>query len=394
MEFPIDCAAEIPEEALQRHASRLPRKQLKLYSRVALFAMIASAIAAEDAGLQNGAIDPASYGVFLGTFFTTFPFSSFLEWMRESESEEEANVFEYRKANAHCMSSINPMDFSLKTMPNLTAGHIAIAHNAQGFCRVIADGCTGGLQAVGQAFLAVREGRLDIALCGGAEAPLEEFVFVNFCTMDFLARGVEPPESACRPFDAERKGAVLGEGAAMLILEEYEHAVKRGATIHGEVLGCGAAAGAVSPEGEPGEVSVADRIALAMKGALGAGDAAEVDLIMANGDSTRRDDLAETLAIRAVFGPRAEQIPISATKSMHGHLISASGPLELIACLKAIEDGLVPPTMNLVNPDPRCDLDYVPNLARQVPNLRAGMINAVGFFGESASLLVGKVRDD
>ncbi len=395
--FPVDVVAEIPEPVLQKQLKRLPRKQLKLFSRVALFGMIGSSLAVEDAGLQNGAIDPLRFGVFLGTFFTTLDFSTFLRWMAEAESSKGAKTFDLHKANAYCMTSINPMDFSLKTMPNLTAGHIAIAHNAQGFCRVIADGCTGGLQAIGQAFLAIKENQVDVTLCGGAEAPLEEFIFVNFCTMDFLAQGVEEADRACCPFDAGRRGAILGEGAGILVLEEYGHALSRGAKIYGEILGFGAAAGDITVSPQSSVVSdqtkadmITERLSLAMRAALAEAGTDQVDLIAANGDSTRTHDLAETQAIKEVFGTAAKEIPISATKAMHGHLVSASGTIELMTCLLALERGMIPPTINLRNPDPLCDLDYVPNTPRPSPHMETALINAVGLFGDSVSIVVRK----
>ncbi len=399
--FPVDVVAEIPEPVLQKQLKRLPRKQLKLFSRVALFGMIGSSLAVEDAGLSNASNDPRRFGVFLGTFFTTLDFPTFLRWMAGAESSERAETFDLHKANTYCMTSINPMDFSLKTMPNLTAGHIAIAHNAQGFCRVIADACTGGLQAIGQAFLAIKEDQLDIALCGGAESPLEEYIFVNFCTVDFLAQEVEEPERACCPFDAERAGAVLGEGAGMLVLEEYEHALGRGAKIYGEILGFGAAAGdiAVSPQSsvisDHSKVDrVTERVSLAMRAALTEAGTDQVDLIAPNGDSTKTHDLAETQAIKEVFGSAAKGIPISATKAMHGHLVSASGAVEFMTCLVALDRGIIPPTINLRNPDPLCDLDYVPNTPRPRPNMRTALVNAVGLFGESASILVRRVNGE
>lgn len=395
--FPVDVVAEIPEPILRRELTRLPRKQLKLFSRVALFGMIGSSLAVEDGGLKNDSIDPVRFGVFLGTCITTLHFQTFLHWMAETESSEVARTLDLIKANAYCMTSINPMDYSLKTMPNLTAGHIAIAHNAQGFCRVIADGCTGGLQAIGQAFLAIKENQLDAALCGGAEAPLEEFIFVNFCTMNFLAQEVEEPERACCPFDVERRGAVMGEGSGILVLEELGHALGRGAKIYGEVLGFGASAGDItfsphsSAVGDQSKVNgVTERLSLAMRAALAEAGTNKVDLIAANGDSTKTHDLAETQAIKGVFGPAAREIPISATKAMHGHLVSASGVVELMTCLLALERGIIPPTINLRNPDPLCDLDYVPNTARPRPNMGTALVNAVGLFGESASIVVRK----
>ncbi|MBI2989156.1 MAG: beta-ketoacyl-[acyl-carrier-protein] synthase family protein [Deltaproteobacteria bacterium] len=392
--FPVDVVAEIPEALLRGQLYRLPRKQLKLFSRVMLFGMIASSLAVEDGGLRDGSSDPTRCGVFLGTFFTTLDFSTVLHWMVEAESNAPSKELDLGKANGYCMTSINPVDYSLKTMPNLAAGHIAIGHNARGFCRVIADGCTGGLQAIGQAFLAIKENQLDVALCGGAEAPLEEFVFVNLCTLDFLARGATDPSRLCSPFDGSRSGAVLGEGAGMLLLEEHEHARSRGAQIYGEIIGYGSAAGdaTIALKAERVEV-VSERLGLAMKSALQESQEERVDLIVANGDSTKANDLAETCAIKALFGPTAVSIPVSASKATHGHLISGSGALELISGLLALNRRVIPPTLNLRSPDPKCDLDYVPNEARKNEGMRVALVNSIGLFGESASIVIRRVGE-
>jgi len=392
--FPVDVAAEIPEAILQDQLYRLPRKQLKLFSRVMLFGMIASSLAVEDSDLRNCSLDSNRYGVFLGTFFTTLDFSAFLHWMNEAGLDAEPETFDLGKANAYCMTSMNPVNYSLKTMPNLAAGHIAIGQNARGFCRVIADGCTGGLHSIGQAFHAIQEDHLDVALCGGAEAPLEEFVFLNLCTLNFLARTDKDPSQLCRPFDQSRSGAVLGEGAGMLVLEEFEHARNRGARIYGEVIGYGSAAGdARIDEGDGKVKAVAARLGLAMQVALGQAEIGIVDLIEANGDSTKANDLAETLAIKRVFGPCAGRIPISASKAAHGHLISGSGALELITGLLALNKDMIPPTLNLGNPDPECDLDYVPNEPREKKDMRVALVNSVGLFGESASIVVRRLGE-
>lgn len=392
--FPIDVAAEIPEKALKDQLYRLPRKQLKLFSRVMLFGMIASSMAIEDSGLGARPPEASRWGVFLATFFTTLDFRAFFPWMAESELDGGTETLDLGKANSYCMTSINPVDYSLKTMPNLAAGHIAISHNLQGFCRVIADGCTGGLQSIGQGYLAIRESQLDVALCGGAEAPLEEFVFLNLCTIDFLARMNREPDQLCSPFDQSRSGTVLGEGAGMLVLEELEHARSRGARIYGEVVGYGCAAGDARIDRKAERVdAVAERLSLAMKTALGESGPDTVDLIGANGDSTPINDLAETRAIKRVFGSRAGKIPISASKAAHGHLISGAGALELITSLLAMDRATIPPTLNLSNPDPQCDLDYVVDGPRATGPMRGALVNSVGLFGESASIVVRRVGE-
>ena len=392
--FPVDVVAEIPEAILREQFYRLPRKQLKLFSRVMLFGMIASSLAVEDGRLSQGSFDSTRCGVFLGTFFTTLNVPAFLRWMTEAESSSVTETLDLGRANAYCMTSMNPVDFSLKTMPNLAAGHIAIGHNAQGFCRVIADGCTGGLQSLGQAFLAIKESQLDVALCGGAEAPLEEFIFVNLCTLDFLARGKEKTGRLCSPFDALRSGTVLGEGAAMLVLEELEHARSRRARIYGEIVGYGSTAGDARIASRSDKVEAgAERVGLAMRSALREADEKTVDLIAANGDSTKTNDLAETQAIKEVFGSQARNIPVSATKATHGHLISGSGVLELVGGLLALNRAIIPPTLNLRNPDPECDLDYVANEAREKSGMRVALVNSIGLFGESAAVVVRRAGE-
>ncbi|MEE8114394.1 MAG: beta-ketoacyl-[acyl-carrier-protein] synthase family protein [Nitrososphaerales archaeon] len=391
--FPVNIAAEVPAQALEAQLHRLPRKQLKFFSRVMLFGMIGSSLAVEDGGLKQTDLDPTRYGVFLATFFTSMDLDKILHWMTEAESRDTRGRLDFERANSYGMASMNPVDFSLKTMPNLAAGHIAIGHNAMGFCRVIADGFTGGLRAIGQAYLEIKEGLLDVALCGGAEAPLEDFVFINLCTINFLANGDES-DLTCNPFDARRRGAVLGEGAGMLVLEEREHAIRRGAKIYGEVLGFGCSAGDTdisrqSAEGDhSSQKGVSDRLSLAMRSALADAAFDRVDLIAANGDSTVLHDLAETQAIKGVFGAAAKGIPICATKAMHGHLVSGSGAVEMITCLLALGKGIIPPTINSKDPDPYCDLDYVPNIPRLQPNMKTAIVNAVGLFGESASIAI------
>lgn len=382
LKFPVDFAGEVPEEALKGHLSLFPRKQLKLYNRLTLFAMVASSLAVQDAGLKDSPPNPMAFGVLFGALFTTYNLSSFLQPLPEVESERIPSTIDLGKGLKRYMQTINPVDFSLKNILNLTASHIAIAFNAQGLLRTIEDGPTGGLQAIGQASQIIKDGRLDVALCGGAEAPLEELILADLCAMGLLAQRDEEPAKACRPFDARRSGVVLGEGAGILVLEEREHALRRGAKIYGEVLGFGASADGASLEG------VRDSFHRSMKRALVEAGDGVVDYIQAHGDSTPLHDRAETEAIKETFGPAAEGIPVSATKAMHGHLISASGPVELITCLLALKHGIIPPTINYQVPDPSCDLDYVPNRPRPRSGMRMAVVNAIGFFGESASLVV------
>ncbi|MFQ5898660.1 MAG: beta-ketoacyl-[acyl-carrier-protein] synthase family protein [Candidatus Methylomirabilia bacterium] len=391
--LPVALAAEIADEALAVPLGRFSRKQLKLCNRMTCFAMLAGSLAAEEASLDPSSVDPTRFGTFLGTFFTALDLSPFLQLLGASESEPEPGRLDLAKANAYCMTTVNPIDYSLKTIPNLSAGHLAIAHNAQGICRVVADAPTGGLQAIAQAAWAIREGLIDMALAGGAEAPLDEMIFMNLCTLGFLAQDGGAPEEACAPFDARRRGTVLGEGAGIVVLEELEHARARSARVLGELLGSGVVGGDDSLYETPDVDGIARRLELAMARALDVAEISEVDVIFANGDGTRERDQAESIAVRALFGSRADKIPLTAPKALHGHLMSAAGPVELITCLRSLEQGIIPPTLHSRHPDPLCDLDYVPNQPRIEPMMRRAMVNGIGLFGESASLVVGRGQD-
>jgi 3-oxoacyl-[acyl-carrier-protein] synthase II len=239
---------------------------------------------------------------------------------------------------------------------------------------------------MGDAVDIIRMGRADIMVAGGGEAGICELGLAGFNIMHALSRRDDDPKAASRPFDKERDGFVCSEGAGMFILESLEHAQRRGARILAELAGYGASSDAfhvVAPcvDGEGAQRAI--RIALADAGVT----EDEVDYINAHGTSTPANDAAETAAIKGVFGERAYQIPVSSTKSMIGHGLGASGAMESIACIKSIETGMVHPTINLENPDPECDLDYVPNEARNVGSVRAVLKNSFGFGGQNACLV-------
>jgi 3-oxoacyl-[acyl-carrier-protein] synthase II len=248
--------------------------------------------------------------------------------------------------------------------------------------------CAASSQAIGEAAELVRRGEADVMLSGGTHSMIHPFGVTGFNLLTALSTRNDEPTRASRPFDNERDGFVLGEGAAMVVLEELEHAKRRGARIHGELLGYGSTADAyritdTHPEGRGAASCI--RMALADAG-LGLGD---IDYVNAHGTSTSVNDRVETLAIKTVFGEQAYKIPVSSTKSMMGHLIAAAGATELIVCLLAIRDGVVPPTINYEHPDPDCDLDYVANKAREAKCERA-LSNSFGFGGQNISLIVSR----
>src|SRR5499427_10338070 len=229
--LPATRGAEVTPEAIQPHLGRLPRKQRKLWNRATLLAMLAGALAMEDAGLAPGAGDPRRFGVLLGVNVPAWDLDAMLDYLAASESHDRPGTLDMARASGFCMRSINPLDYSLKTLPNLTAGHLAIANDAQGFCRAVTEGHVGGARAVGDAARLIDEGDLDVALCGGADDQLEELFVATHWAGGVIAA------------DDGRPGLVPGEGSGLLVLEDAEHALARGARVHGELVGFASAAG-------------------------------------------------------------------------------------------------------------------------------------------------------
>jgi len=269
---------------------------------------------------------------------------------------------------------------------DMASGRVAMEFGARGPNFGITSACATSANAIGEAAKTIQRGQAEVMIAGGSEAAVSPLAVGGFCAMKALSRRNDQPERASRPFDRDRDGFVMAEGAGVVVLEEIEHARRRGARWHGEVLGYGATADAYHmtapcPDG--------DGMARSMEEALrDAGlSADDVDYVNTHGTSTPTGDPAETLALKRVFGPRAKQVPSSSTKSVTGHMLGAAGAVEMIACLMAIAEGVAPPTVNLENPDPECDLDYVPNVAREM-KIRVAMTNSFGFGGHNATLLV------
>jgi len=272
-------------------------------------------------------------------------------------------------------------------LPDSAAGVIAIHHRLKGPNLAVVSACASGSNAIGEAALMIAYGRADAMLAGGAEAGITSVALAAFNAMTAISRRNDAPQRASRPFDAERDGFVMGEGAAMLVLEARDAAVARGARILAEVVGYGCsedAYHATAPAEDGLGAAQAMRLALADAGLA----PQEVDYLNAHGTSTVLNDRAETTAIKSVFGAYAYHMPISSTKSMHGHLLGAAGALEAVLCVQALEAQVIPPTINYEYPDPACDLDYVPNTARPA-HVRTIMKNSFGFGGHNACLLLG-----
>jgi len=270
---------------------------------------------------------------------------------------------------------------------NLAPGQIAMRLGARGINLTTTTACASGAHAIGEAFEMIRSGRQDVVVAGGAEAAITPTAVAGFGVMRALARWEGPPEWASRPFDVRRSGFVLGEGAGVLVLEAEEVARRRGAPVVAEVLGYGASADAYHITQPPPDGAGAQR---AIRSALSAAGVAPdaVQHVNAHGTSTRQGDVAETRALHAVFGPHARSLAVSATKSMTGHLLGAAGAVEAIYTVLALREQTVPPTINLDEPDPECDLDYVPHRARRA-SVEIALSNSFGFGGTNAALVFG-----
>ena len=351
----------------------MPVSVMRKTDRFAQLGIAATKLAIEDAGISDKRDVLSRAGIIVGSGLggQNFHEETIIAVVRNNEP---------RKAAASAVPRI---------MPNAVSGHIAILYNIKGPNLVISTACSSSAQAIGESYEKIKNGSLDIVITGGVEAPITEVTIAAYQSMMVLTTRNGSPSEASRPFDATRDGFVIGEGAAILLLEEFEHAESRGATIYAEVIGFGSNCGAYhmvspNPKGEDA--------ALAMESAMEDGRIRpeQVDYINAHGTSTKWNDLAETNAIKLTFGSYAKKVPVSSIKSMIGHTIGAAGAIEAAASCLSLRNGIIPPTINLLHPDPECDLDYVPNKARSQP-LTIVMSNSFGFGSNNAVLLFRKM---
>jgi 3-oxoacyl-[acyl-carrier-protein] synthase II len=354
----------------------------KYQGRHTRFAIGAGKKAVADAGLDLNRIDPTRFGIYTGSGEGQQDFDRFTQMMVAGLSGGSTlDLAAFTKTGLELLHPIA----ELEQEPNMPAGHLASLFNAQGPNINCLTACAASSQAVGEAVEIIRRSEADLMLAGGTHTMIHPFGVTGFNLLTALSTRNDEPTRASRPFDRDRDGFVLGEGAGMVVLESLEHAQARGARIYGELVGYGSTADAfritdTHPEGR-GAISC-------MKMALADGQIApeDVQYINAHGTSTSVNDKVETLAIKQVFGPRAAQVPVSSTKSMMGHLIAAAGATELIICLLAIRDNILPPTINYETPDPECDLDYIPNTAREA-RCDVAMSNSFGFGGQNITLI-------
>lgn len=380
--FPTRIAAEVKGYNLSQYVDDV--KQFEHAGRNIRFAIGAAHQAVHDAGVFDLPLDPTRFGVYLGAGEGQQDFPLFMSMVAQSYENGEVNLARFTECG---LALLNPQE-ELEQEPNMTAGHLAGLFNAQGPNSNCLTACAASSQAIGEATEIIRRGDADVMLSGGAHSMIHPFGVTGFNLLTALSTNNADPPKASRPFDKNRDGFVLGEGAGMLILEELEHAKGRGARIYAEILGYGSSADAyaitdIHPEGR-GAVSC---ITHALKDAKLNVD--QIDYINAHGTSTAVNDRVETSAIKQVLGEAAKKTPVSSIKSMMGHLIAAAGSVEAIACLLAIRDGILPPTTNYETPDPDCDLDYVPNIARKQTVTHA-LSNSFGFGGQNISLIFGK----
>ncbi|HEV2494346.1 MAG TPA: beta-ketoacyl-ACP synthase II [Terriglobia bacterium] len=360
----VQIGAEIPD---YKPTDYFPLKRLDLLDRFSQYGLIAAREAMASSGLKLREEEHPRFGVVTGS------------------GMGGVQTFDAECVNLYAKNATRLHPFTIpKMMHNAITSQICMEYGAQGPSFSTSTACASAGHAIGEAFHLIRYGIADLALAGGSDAPITYSMLRCWESVRVLANGNGDPRSACRPFSADREGFVMGEGAAMFLLEELEHAKQRGAKIYAELAGFGMTSDAshITQPSVDGPVR-------AMRMALQEGETRpeDVDYINAHGTGTKLNDVTETQAIKQVYGEHARKLAISSTKSMHGHVMGATGAVELLATVLAIGRGVVPPTANYRQPDPECDLDYVPNQAREMP-VRVAMSNSFAFGGLNAVLLV------
>jgi beta-ketoacyl-acyl-carrier-protein synthase II len=366
--LPVQIAAEVKNFNPEAY---IPLKDARRMSRSSHLAIAAATQAMADAGLSTPLTGPLAEqtGALLGTAMGGI-------------DKVEYGLRQYGRG----LGKVNP--FSLPAAsPNLSTFHVCVTLNAQGYTNTLTTACAASTMALGEAAEVIKRGECEVMVAGGTEAHINEISIAGFVAMRALSARNDEPELASRPFEADRDGFVIGEGAVIFVLERLEHALARGAPIYAEVLGSATSSDTYHIAAPDPESKGAIRaMAWALRRA-GIGLEA-VDYINAHGPGTPLGDAAETLAIKTLFGPLAYRIPVNSTKSMVGHLFGAAGAIEALACVKSIETGVLHPTINYRTPDPACDLDYVPNQARRHA-VNIAMSNSFGLGGQNACLILG-----
>lgn len=360
-------------------------KSVKVMGRAAQLGVGAAGLAMADSGIDMNREDPARFGVVMGAGLVPMDLGELAPML--ARACEEGGGFDPTRLNnpAGGPPPLFPL-WLLKHLPNMIAAHVSMAFNCQGPNNTIVTACVAGTQAVGEAFRMITRGDADVMLAGGADSRIDPLMLLAYAALGTLSKGNRNPSELSRPFDRLRDGFVLSEGAAVLVLEEYERAKARGAEIYAEVLGFGSSFDAYSvtkpdPEGRGG--------ARAIQSALNESrvDFRDVGYINAHGTSTRLNDVMETAAVKRVFGDHSRGVKLSSIKSMIGHSLGAAGAIEAAALALSLKHQVYPPTINLTHPDPNCDLDYIPNTARE-DHVRYGLSTSFGFGGQNGALVM------
>ncbi|MCY8230525.1 beta-ketoacyl-ACP synthase II [Priestia endophytica] len=368
-EFSAKVAAEVKDFEVEKY---MDRREARKMDRFTQYAVAASLMAVEDAKLEITEEIAPNVGVWIG---------SGIGGMETFENQ-------FTTLTEKGARRVSPF-FVPMMIPDMAAGQVSIALGAKGFNSCTVTACATGTNSIGDAFKVIQRGDADAMVTGGTEAPITRMSLAGFCANKALSTNPDP-KTACRPFDSDRDGFIMGEGAGILVLEELEHALARGAHIYAEIVGYGATGDAhhitaPAPGGEGGARAM--RMALENAGLK----PEDIDYINAHGTSTEYNDKYETMAIKEVFGEHAKKLAISSTKSMTGHLLGAAGGIEAIFSVKTIEDSIIPPTINYQTPDEDCDLDYVPNEARS-QEVNVVLSNSLGFGGHNATLIFKKYQ--
>ncbi len=382
---PVRVAGEIPDDF--DPCDFVPpacRKQLKTMGRAAKFGLAAAGLAVRDSGLTLPAGDPERVGVVMGGGVVPIDLGELAPMLARAVGED-GSFDPTRMPAADGGSPLFPL-WLLKHLPNMLAAHISMAFGCQGPNNTIVTACVAGTQAVGEGFRMIARGEVDVCLAGGADSRIDPLLLLAYTALGTLSRADRDPSELSRPFDRERDGFVISEGAAVLVLEEYDAAKARGADIYAEVTGFGSTFDAYSvtkpdPEGKGGARAI--KLALAEART----DPTDVGYINAHGTSTKLNDAMETVAVKRVFGSHARKLTLSSVKSMIGHSIGAAGAIEAAALALTLKGQAVPPTINLHAPDPACDLDYTPNTARDA-RIRCGLSTSFGFGGQNGALVM------
>jgi 3-oxoacyl-[acyl-carrier-protein] synthase II len=384
---PVKIAGEVPPFDPAEFVPDEHRKSLKVMSRAARFAVGAAGLAIRDSGLDWDNENHERVGVVMGTGLVPMDLPAIAPLLAQAIGSDGA--FSAGRLGTGPGANVFPLEI-LKYLPNMAAAHVSLAFNAQGPNSTVTTACVAGTQAVGEGARLVARGEADVVLAGGADSRIDPLLVHMYAALGTVSRANRPAAEVSRPFDRLRDGFVLGEGSAVLLLEDLERAKRRGAVIYAEILGFGSSFDAYSlTKPDPEARGAARAIRAALREARL--DPSDVDYINAHGTSTRLNDQMETVAVKRVFGANARLLPLSSIKSMIGHLIGAAGAVEAAALALTLHEQVLPPTINLTHPDPSCDLDYVPNSAREF-RTHTAVSTSFGFGGQNGALVMRQYR--